>query len=189
MPGNKTTVDERKTAEMRADLTMLYFAYGSNMLLRRLRAKNRAPSAVAVCTGYVEGRRLDFCKLSVDGSGKCDIEATGSPRDRAWGVIFRISAADKPALDRVEGLGKGYADRQVQVVTPGGVMNAFTYVALMKAPSLRPYHWYKAFVVAGARENGLPDDYIGWLATFESQADPDSGRSKSNEALLRGKKT
>lgn len=167
-----------------SDNPVLYFAYGSNMLLRRLRAQNRAPSAVAVCTGFVEGRRLKFDKRSVDGSGKCDIEATGDPRDRAWGVVFRIDAADRPALDRVEGLGQGYTDQDVHVMTPDGLVNAFTYVALMKAPGLRPYHWYRALVVAGAREHGLPDAYIAWLQTFESQADPDAGRNRMNEALL-----
>jgi cation transport regulator ChaC len=167
-----------------ANKTITYFAYGSNMLLRRLRVKNRAPSAIAVCTGYVEGRRLDFNKRSVDGSGKCDIEATGDPHDRAWGVIFRINATDKPALDRVEGLGQGYTEREVRVVTPDGGVTALTYTALMKAPDLRPYHWYKAFVVAGATEHSLPDDYIAWLRTFESTADPDTGRRRFNEALL-----
>jgi hypothetical protein len=43
--------------------TFLCFAYGSNMLTRRLAA--RTPSAVAVGTAYVEGYRLTFDKVRV----------------------------------------------------------------------------------------------------------------------------
>ncbi len=156
------------------------------MLLRRLHAENRAPCAVAIGTGFVEGRKFNFNKLGVDGSGKCDIAATGNMHDRAYGVLFRISPAEKSALDVVEGVGKGYIDREVQVVTPGGAMTAVTYVAIMKAPALRPYHWYKAFVVAGAMEHGLPHNYIEWLRSIESQADPNTRRRKDNEAILLG---
>ena len=67
---------------------ILYFAYGSNMLSRRLRAPNRTPSAVAVGTGFVSGRRLTFDKVSTDGSAKCDIEVTTNPNDWAYGVLF-----------------------------------------------------------------------------------------------------
>jgi hypothetical protein len=56
--------------------TFLYFAYGSNMLTRRLTLPARAPSAVCAGTGYVECHRLAFDKVSRDGSGKADIEAT-----------------------------------------------------------------------------------------------------------------
>jgi hypothetical protein len=50
---------------------VLIFAYGSNMLERRLTA--RTPSAIPVGTAYVEEYRLTFDKVSTDGSGKCEI--------------------------------------------------------------------------------------------------------------------
>jgi hypothetical protein len=53
-------------------MTVLYFAYGSNMLTRRLRDPARAPSARVLATGYVTGRRLVFDKAGQDGSGKPD---------------------------------------------------------------------------------------------------------------------
>ena len=52
--------------------TFLYFAYGSNMLTRRLTAPARAPLALATGTVFAEGRRLTFDKVSTDGSGKYD---------------------------------------------------------------------------------------------------------------------
>ncbi len=167
--------------------TIVYFAYGSNMLSRRLRTPDRAPSAVAVGTGFVQGRRLTFDKVSSDGSGKCDIEDTGNPSDRAYGVVFKIGAAEKPNLDRAEGLGRGYREELVKVVTSEGTSDAVTYVATAKEPALRPYHWYKALVVAGAVEHCLPSDYIEWLRTIHSQPDPNAQRCAQNESLLFGR--
>jgi len=165
--------------------TFLYFAYGSNMLTRRLKAPKRAPSAEVVGRAFVEGRRLTFDKVSGD-SGKCDIEATGNPADRVYGVLFRIAAAEEEALDRAEGLGSGYDKGEVQAVTPAGAMPAVAYFATKKDPDRIPYHWYKAFVVAGAVEHALPDAYIEGLRAVPSQHDADSARTARNEALLSG---
>ncbi len=49
---------------------------------------------------------------------------------------------------------------------------------------MRPYHWYKALVVAGAVEHNLPKNYVEWLRVFESTEDPDAYRRAENEALL-----
>ena len=160
----------------------LYFAYGSNMLTRRLTA--RTPSAAAVGTGFVEGYRLSFDKVSSDGSGKCDIEPTNNTADRVYGVIFRIAAAEAGALDDAEGLGRGYRKGEVQVVTSDGTSPAVAYFATEKDPARRPYHWYKAFVVEGAIEHALPQAYIDGLRAVASQPDPNASRRARNEALL-----
>ena len=166
--------------------TFKYFAYGSNMLTRRLTATNRAPSAKPLVIGYLEGRRLIFDKVSQDGSGKCDAEATGNNSDRVYGVIFEIASTEKAALDKAEGLGNGYNDERVEVVTVEGKLHVDTYIATKKNPILRPYHWYKAITVAGAVEHGLPRDYVEWLRAFESVEDPNVKRRAENEALLFG---
>ncbi len=162
--------------------TFLYFAYGSNMLSRRLRA--RTPSATATGVGYLSGRRLTFDKVSTDGSGKCDIEPTPHPTDRVYGVVFEIIVGEKAALDAAEGLGKGYCDEQVTIITSSGNVEAVAYVATAKEPALRPYHWYKALVVAGAAEHALPKPYVEWLRTVDSKPDPKPARRAENEALL-----
>ena len=162
--------------------TVQYFAYGSNMLTRQLTMADRAPSAKPVGIGYVEGRRLTFDKVSQDGSGKCDAEATGKKTDRVYGVIFEIALTDKAALDKAEG--KGYAEERVEVVTVAGKVQIETYIATKKVPVLRPYHWYKAITVAGAVEHELPKDYVEWLRAFESIEDPNAERRARREALL-----
>jgi gamma-glutamylcyclotransferase len=164
--------------------TFSYFAYGSNMFARRLSA--RTPSAMRIGTGFVEGRKLTFDKVSTDGSGKCDIEATENPADRVYGVIFRIAAAEESALDEAEGLGHGYRKDEVMVVTSEGVLTAMAYCATEKDPRRRPYDWYKAFVVQGAIENALPDAYIEVIRVVPSQIDSNAPRRARNEALLAG---
>jgi gamma-glutamylcyclotransferase len=164
--------------------TFLYFAYGSNMFARRLAA--RTPSALRITTAFVEGRRLTFDKVSTDGSGKCDIVATGNPADRVYGVLFRIATAEEHALDEAEGLGHGYRKDEIIVVTFEGTLVAATYLATKKDPKCRPYDWYKAFVLQGAIENALPAAYIDLIRAVPSQTDPDTTRRARNEALLAG---
>ena len=166
--------------------TFLYFAYGSNMFSRRIQATNIAPSAVAVDIGFVQGRRFTFGKVSRDGSGKCDIETTNNPNNRTYGVLYKINAKDKTSLDAAEGLGAGYSETNIQIVTSTGTATAATYIASYKEAILRPYQWYKAFVIAGALEHGLPAEYVEWLRTFEAQADSNSDRRAEREALLFG---
>ena len=164
--------------------TFHYFAYGSNMLTRRLKAPERAPSTEFVDTGYVARRRLTFHKLSRDGSGKCDAEETENETDRVYGVIFEIKCSHKPALDKAEGRGNGYELETVEVIAKQSTVLAQTYIATRKERALRPYHWYKALVVAGAVEHNLPKNYVEWLRVFESTEDPDAYRRAENEALL-----
>jgi uncharacterized protein len=169
----------------------LYFAYGSNMFTRRLCAGSRAPSVEVVATGYVAGHRLTLEKVSQEKSGrrsgKCNMVATENAADRTYGVLFSVSRADEAALDRAE---KGYRKDEFEVITTEGSLRAIAYVAeaTEKDPLLRPYHWYKALVVAGATEHRLPDDYRAALRAVESQPDPMLNRKtkREAEALLAG---
>jgi hypothetical protein len=73
-------------------------------------------------------------------------------------VLFWIARVEKQALDDAEGLGRGYDEAVVDVVTADGTLKALAYVASAGAtdPARRPYHWYKRIVLAGAIEHGLP---------------------------------
>ncbi|RQP31495.1 gamma-glutamylcyclotransferase [Burkholderia ubonensis] len=51
-----------------------------------------------------------------------------------------------------------------------------TYIATNKQPGLRPYHWYKQHVLAGAQEAHLPASYIAAIERVESIEDTDSAR-------------
>ena len=143
-----------------------YFAYGSNMSTERLRG--RTPSARPLGVGWLAGHRLRWHKLGRDGSGKCDIEPAPGP-SVVWGVLFDVAWDEKPALDAAEGLGTGYFEKEVRVVTGDGERGALTYHANPQrtVAALRPRGWYKAHVVRGAREHGLPADYVRELEQIE----------------------
>ena len=87
-----------------------------------------------------------------------------------WGVLYDVPWDEKPELDAAEGLGVGYFEKEVRVVTDDGECAALTYHANPDRAdaSLRPRDWYKDHVVRGAREHGLPADYIRALETVET---------------------
>ena len=162
--------------------SLYYFAYGSNMASARLQA--RTPSASFVCLATLHSHALRFHKQSHDGSAKCDAHATDDPRDRVIGTVFMLQSDEKPALDKVEGLGQGYDIKTVNVITAEqDSIRAFTYYATLINPDLQPYHWYKHHVLTGALEHGLPHDYIQTIETTTSIDDPDMQRALTEMSI------
>ncbi|WP_350034983.1 gamma-glutamylcyclotransferase [Marinobacter salarius] len=88
------------------------------------------------------------------------------------GVVYEIDDSEKPDLDRHEALGFGYDEKQVELKTEQGTLRAWMYYATRINNSLKPFHWYKDHVLIGARENGLPADYIAQIEAVESIDDP-----------------
>jgi hypothetical protein len=161
--------------------SLVYFAYGSNMLLERLR--KRVASARKVGIAYVEGSVLRWHKRGRDRSGKCDIVETRAREDVVWGVLFDIFPGELSGLCKAEA---GYELREVAVRAEGGPRTAITYSAPLENtdPTLQPFGWYKALVVAGAQEHGLPGRYVGRLQTVAAIADSDVVRAERMTALL-----
>ena len=149
---------------------LIYFAYGSNMSLRRLRS--RVSSAKALGVGWLPGHRLMFHKRSKDGSGKCDI--VSSEGYTVYGVLFEIDGSQETTLDNYEGLNHGYCKKDVRVhVSDERCISAFTYDAenaYVKA-ALKPYTWYLKHVTIGAEEARLPETYIQEIRTAQSIKD------------------
>ena len=148
------------------------------------RLRDRVPSARAAGPAYLTRHSLRWHKHSGDGSGKCDAFATGTNSDLVWGVLFEIDSTDKSALDRAEGLNHGYAEKFVTVNCISQSVDVQIYYATKINSTLKPYLWYKAFVVAGAREHELPDDYVRLLDTAPAIADPDTERAAMNQRIL-----
>ena len=163
-----------------------YFAYGSNLLLARLR--ERTPSARRIERGRLSAHRLCWHKRgAVDGSGKCNAFMTGGDTaDVVWGALFAFADTERVRLDTAEGLGLGYRDQEVLIETAGGVLTAFAFVATPDAldDTLAPFGWYRDLVVAGARESRLPDSYIRTLNAVTVIADPDEERARRQRRLL-----
>lgn len=166
-------------------MNLYYFAYGSNMCTGRLRA--RVSSARPVFVAQLREHALRFHKRSQkDGSAKADAEYTGREIDVVWGVVFEIDAAQKQRLDEAEGLGRGYEEKSVRLKDcTGQTYEASMYFASQtyKDGNLRPYSWYLRFVVEGAKQHGLPPDYLGLLERVESSEDHDRARDARERAI------
>ncbi len=165
---------------------MLYFAYGSNLLHQRL--WDRTPNARPLTTGVLKGHSLRFHKIGDDGSGKCDAFHTGDDQDATLGVVYEISVRERRILDAIEGVGRGYAVKNTRIDTARGVLETFTYVVEPEYidPAMLPFHWYKQFVLSGARQNDFEPGYIMAIRKAPSKPDPDYARSTQNSRILRG---
>lgn len=160
---------------------LIYFAYGSNMSTKRLKA--RASSAKVLGIGVLNGYALVFHKVGkIDGSAKCDIVA--SRHDQVFGVLFEISEREKTDLDRWEGLNQGYDVMEVEITTESGNgIAAITYHATITDPELQPFTWYKRHVLEGAREAGLPSAYIETIEKIPAIEDRNKKREAKELAL------
>lgn len=162
---------------------IVIFAYGSNMLTKRL--TDRCPSAKVLGPAELRGYELRWHKKSKDESGKCDVVPAGKAA-LVYGVLFELDIAQKSKLDEIEGLGQGYEEKQVEVSFKGAVRKSQLYYANNIDPELTPYTWYKALVVAGAKEHGLPADYVRQLEDAPAKRDSDRKRHATNMKLLKG---
>lgn len=157
-----------------------YFAYGSNMLREWLQARCQQAKIVGlVC---LPAHRLAFDKLSKDGSGKCGyMSDSGSS---VWGVLWELPEASLSQLDRIEGVGNGYERAMIQVeATQQTLLDVITYRPTRTHPDVLPYDWYWALVMAGARQNNLPAEYVATLARVKRVADADMTRTVRLTAL------
>ncbi|MAW79644.1 MAG: gamma-glutamylcyclotransferase [Parvularcula sp.] len=171
-------------AEDVTEPTFFYFAYGSNMLTTRLRA--RCPSARAFGPAQAFNHQLAFSKRSHDGSGKATLAPSAEVHDVVPGVLFEIDKSDLIALDKAEEQGVGY-DRfdafNVQCVTRNQIIPHTTYIARTHIAGLMPYDWYLALIIAGAREHSLEESYVKHLTETPHKADPLPDRPSRRAAL------
>jgi len=159
-------------------------SYGSN--LHPIRLTKRCRSAEMNGTAQLCGWKLAFHKRSNDGSGKCNAMKTNNPEDHIWVAVFRISAEDKPILDRAEGLGYGYNEERMTVAVSGQDYVGSMYLADQAVidDSLRPYDWYKSMVVLGAQFHDFPAAYLKALQEIEGVPDPDPKRQEEQLRIV-----
>lgn len=169
---------------MTAHKTLKYFAYGSNM--HPLRLRRRTPSCTPLTVAKLTGHVLRFHKRGQDGSGKCNIFATGRALDHVIGVVYTLDVGEKPLLDLAEGLGGGYDEATLQVVAGETEHMVFCYRAQPSYidDSLRPFAWYKALVLAGSQAHGLPTSYVEQIRAWSAIDDPDPARTARHLRIL-----
>lgn len=139
---------------------MKYFAYGANMNHESMydRCSNGTikflkrvflDGWVFRYRGYSRGRRGAVADIQ-----QCEGE-------RVWGGLWEIDNESLQALDRFEGYPSFYTRRLVTVQDDEGhAYEAWVYVMNGKWEEGEPSDYYQSIVVQGARDCGLPEDYI-----------------------------
>ena len=154
---------------------VLYFAYGSNLDFAQM--KGRCPSARFAGVAKLPGRRLAFTRWSGGRKGAV-ADAVADPAGEVWGVVYEITAEDLEVLDRCEGFtpggtGNAYLRQQCTVWLNGDPQRAVAaevYFAVPQENPGLPSRDYRDQILRGAREWGLPQDYIEQdLETIETQ--------------------
>ena len=140
-------------------LTMLHFAYGSNMDPERMH--QRCPDAA----GPQVAALADF-RFAISARGIANI----LPFDgtQVYGVLWTVSERDLENLDRLEGIADGITRRQSLAVqsASGERVDAVVYMAPDVATG-PPKEGYLERILRGARIARLPEGYIteleGWV--------------------------
>lgn len=165
--------------------TIKYFGYGSNMHHNRI--KQRVPSVRFIEPAMLVGYDLRYHKESMDGSRKCDAYYTGNQSDIVHGGIFELDADEIQFLDQAEGLGFAYDKKRVDLVNYKNKKEAaFLYYAMSHVDGMVPYDWYHAFVLEGAKQCGLADEYIEMLGRVKTKPDMNELRARDNRGVLNG---
>ena len=145
--------------------------------------RERIPSCRFIDVVKLNGWALRFHKRSKDGSGKCNIIPANNRVDHVYGALYELPADEKADLDKMEAVGFGYHEITIEIHAYADV---FTYQADpgYLDESLKPYTWYKEYLVQGAQLHGVPDDYIKFLSGIEAIQDPDTAREGKNLQIL-----
>lgn len=149
-----------------------YFGFGSNMSMLSLRAKGVIPLASqrAVLPGW--RLRFNVQHFFRHEGGVGNIERTGNPDDRVYGVLHDCPAGALALLDTAEAFGHGYDRIDIDVMPAESASDdrqtipALTYVGMPRFidDSRLPSRRYLNIVLEGARQAGLDEDYIRALA-------------------------
>ena len=137
---------------------MLYAAYGSNLCIERL--EERVGKILSVGTVKLENWSLNFDKMGLDKTGKCNIKPT--THNHVFFALYELSARQLKILDGYE---RGYVSEMLAI---NKTKKAQTYIAKTQPIGIKfpPAHWYLEFVVKGAKQHRFPSYYVDFIESF-----------------------
>ena len=153
------------------DPTLWYFAYGSNLDPGTFLGRRRM-QPLATRIGALHDFALSF-DLPVGPGERGVANVAPCPGEHVWGALYQLTHAGAEQLDRSEGVDKGFYRRlEVAVITPDAArIVAFTYRSEFSRPERKPSRRYLGLLLAGAREHGLPADYVERLRAWPLAVD------------------
>jgi hypothetical protein len=138
-----------------------YFAYGSNMASRVITGR-RGVTPISTERARLDGYRLVFDMRGIPLLEPGFASIALSAGDCVHGVLYRLTRASLTRIDRSEGA----AYRSIGVGVVGersGEVVASAYANSRPVAGLRPSRRYMRLICEGAREAGLPADYVAKL--------------------------
>jgi hypothetical protein len=99
--------------------------------------------------------------------------------------LFEIDESEKASLDHFEGAGGGYnrIDKFAVYDERNTIIESTTYLAAEQEKNLKPFDWYLALIVAGARQHQLPEAQISSFRLASYLIDRDNKRQSRMEAI------
>ncbi|XP_055934197.1 gamma-glutamylcyclotransferase-like [Argiope bruennichi] len=144
-------------------MSFLYFAYGSNMLKQRMHIN--CPSALFKCIGELKNFKLSSTDFAHSWKGAV-ATILECKNDSVWGVVWEISKEHEEKLDLQE---KDYQPLILPIETElFGKLNCKVYQRLVHKEEMDLVSCiYKAVCIQGAKEHGLPLEYIKKLEAIQ----------------------
>jgi cation transport regulator ChaC len=137
--------------------TSWYFAYGSNM--NRAQMLIRAGQIFEEHEARLENYEMLFNKKARGGTGEANVHPASGKT--VHGVLYKIPEVAFRSMDRFEGAPVHYRRIEVAVTEGAGrKVNAQVYIATKIEKGLRPAPHYLQKIIEGAKEHGLPENYI-----------------------------
>jgi gamma-glutamylcyclotransferase (GGCT)/AIG2-like uncharacterized protein YtfP len=136
-------------------MTALYFAYGSNIDADLM--ADRAPSAIPLGVGWLNGHRLVFNVYSRRWEGGA-ANMEPDPAARVWGLVWELPDEELGNLDSFAGHPVFYRREQVPVDLGDETRTCFTYRVANKAGYVRPTDAYLERVKAAMRAHEFPEE-------------------------------
>lgn len=138
-------------------ICMIYFAFGSNMHHEQM--KKRCGESRFISMGVLEHYRFVYDGVS-DRWGGAVGNIVPSEGELVLGGLFDVSDSDIESLDSYEGYPVRYQKDYFPVLAMDGTtVKAFAYFRESKKIGL-PSEPYRESVMQGAKDCGLPEDYI-----------------------------
>ncbi len=149
---------------------MNYFAYGSNMLTTYIH--EYCPSAKFIMRARLPNYEIQFRRFSTDLQGGIS-SIIEMPGEMVHGVLFDIDPAELDALDILEDVPKGLYKRETFFVLgdDGAWHHGDLYRIVNPSGPYAPAKQYIEWMISGAREHGIDEDYVAKLVALHETLD------------------
>ena len=143
-----------------------YFAYGSNMDIKKMRGRTNNPEIQALSPAYLKNYHLTF-------PGKVG-NVEPALNHTLWGCLYLLEIDDIYDLDQVEGYQEGrennYYNRElITIQTPNQeTYQAFIYIQPRSGGNITSKS-YKNTLIQGALDCNLPEGYINTLKDIKTK--------------------